>query len=177
MKPLSYLPLLLTAASLSLVAGSSSAGEAGAGAGLQALGNTSIARYELLYRPALPYTTRFGKGRYVTSAIEISLGMVHEHDANDATLGEVAVIPELVLHFHPRLEFLAGLGFGLMSNEGKFTKHDLGGPFFFASKVGLRLPVSSSWGVELIYYHQSNGGLYEHNASLNMPSAGLYFSL
>jgi len=61
-----------------------------------------------------------------------------------------------------------------MAGETKFTKHDLGGPFFLASKLGLRLLIGKGWGLEYIYYHQSNAGIYEHNASLNMLQAAIF---
>jgi len=39
------------------------------------------------------------------------------------------------------------------------------------------MAMTATWGLEMLYYHQSNGGLYEHNASLNMQMVGFYYRL
>jgi Lipid A 3-O-deacylase (PagL) len=174
-------PLLATfmAVSIDLFASSAMArgSEIGGSIGLQLVGNTDLLQYEMDIRQPLPFTTTLGGRVKVASAVEVSLGLARENDVAHSEIGRFALIPELIAELHPRLEILAGIGAGFMGGDGEFTKHDLGGPFFFASKFGLRLPVTSSWGVALLYYHQSNGGLYDHNASLNMQMVGFYYRL
>lgn len=169
----------LMAVSLPIVAisGMARGSEVGGSVGLQLIGNTDLVQYEMDIRQLLPYSTTLGGRVKVTSAIEMSLGLARENDVAHSEIGRFALIPELIAELHPRLEVLGGIGAGFMGGDGEFTKHNLGGPFFFALKFGVRLPVTPSWGVALLYYHQSNGGLYEHNASLNMQMAGLYYRL
>lgn len=176
--PMKLLATLL-AASLAIVASSRMVrgSEIGGSIGLQLLGNTDLVQYEMEIRQPLPFSTTFGGRVKVASAIEMSLGLVRENGVVHSEIGRFAFIPELIAELHPRLEILAGIGAGFMGGNDEFTKHNLGGPIFFASKIGVRLPVTPSWGVALLYYHQSNGGLYEHNASLNMQMAGLYYRL
>lgn len=175
MNPKSLLPLIAA-----LLLGSSAipalGSETGVGVGLQLIGNTDLVLYETQIRQPLPHSVRLGGRIPVSSAIEVAMGLVRETYRQYSELGRFSLIPELRVDLHPRLQMLAGVGAGLMGGSGDFTKHDLGGPFFFVSKFGFRLPVSSAWGVELLYYHQSNGGLYEHNASLNMQMVGVYYS-
>jgi len=162
--------------SLSLYSAPALATEIGGGVGLQLIGNTDLVQYELAIRQPLPHATKLGRRFAVASAVEASFGLVRESDVAHSELGRFALIPELIVDLHPRMQLLAGIGAGLMGGDGGFTRHDLGGPFFLASKFGLRLPVTATWGVELLYYHQSNGGIYEHNASLNMQMLGIYYS-
>lgn len=171
-----FFPSSLAALSLFLLAPHALATESGGGVGLQLLGNTDLVQYELRIRELLPHATKLAGRFAVSSAVEVSLGVVRESDVANSELGRFAVIPELLVDLHPRLQLLAGLGAGFMGGDGEFTRHDLGGPFFLASKFGCRLPVTATWGLEMLYYHQSNGGLYEHNASLNMPMIGVYYS-
>jgi hypothetical protein len=177
--PVKPLIATLMAASMANVATSGMArgSEVGGSIGLQLLGNTDLVQYEMEIRQPLPFSTTLGSRLKVTSAVEMSLGLAREKGVAHSEIGRFALIPELIAEMHPCLQILAGIGAGFMGGDGEFTQHDLGGPFFFASKFGLRLPVTPSWGVALLYYHQSNGGLYEHNASLNMQMAGFYYRL
>lgn len=175
MKPSAMLmavPLVIVA-----ITGMARSSEIGGSIGLQLLGNTDLVQYEMDIRQPLPHSTTLGGRVKVTSAVEVSLGLARENDVAHSGIGRFALIPELIAELHPRLEILGGIGAGFMGGDGEFTKHNLGGPFFFASKFGLRLPVTPSWGVTLLYYHQSNGGLYEHNSSLNMQMVGFYYRL
>lgn len=177
--PMKSLLTALMSVSMTVVATSAMArgSEIGGNFGLQLVGNTDLVQYEMDIRQPLPFSTTLGGRVKVTSAVEVSLGLARENDVAHSELGRFALIPELIAELHPRLEILAGIGAGFMGGDGEFTKHNLGGSFFFASKFGLRLPVTPSWGVALLYYHQSNGGLYEHNASLNMQMVGIYYRL
>ena len=176
MKSLAFLPLILVLC-VCLTSPPAQGSETGVGVGLQLIGNTDLVLYETEIRQSLPYTGTLGGILPVSSAIEVTMGLVRENHQQYSELGRFSLIPELLVDLHPNLQIIAGLGAGVMGGGGDFTKHDLGGPFFFASKFGFRLPVSSAWGVELLYFHQSNGGLYEHNASLNMQMVGVYYSL
>ena len=83
-------------------------------------------------------------------------------------------MPQLVLRQSDRIHYFVGFGAGLMGGSGEFTKHGLGGPFFLASKLGIRFPLGENFGVESAYYHQSNAGIYDRNASLNMLQLAIY---
>ena len=60
-----------------------------------------------------------------------------------------------------------------MTGDTEFTDQNLGGEFFWSSKLGLQLLLGSRFGIEYSYYHQSNAGIYEYNASLNMHQLAL----
>jgi hypothetical protein len=66
------------------------------------------------------------------------------------------------------VNFIIGLGTGFMVGETEFTDHNLGGAFLLNSKLGVQLLLGEHWGLEYVFYHQSNAGIYNYNASLNM---------
>jgi len=148
--------------------------EAGGGCARQLWDNTDLLQYEMFVREPLPYKTIVADTLLVSSVVELGIGIIRESQVEHSEVGKVSLMPELVLRPYDRIHYLVGLGAGLMAGETKFTKHDLGGPFFLASKLGLRLLIGKGWGLEYIYYHQSNAGIYEHNASLNMLQAAIF---
>ncbi len=148
--------------------------EIGGGYGRQFLNNTDIEQYELLIREPLAYKTVLGKSFLITSDVEIAMGVLRETGVEYSEIAKFSIIPLLVFRPSDRVHYFVGLGSGLMAGVPEFVRHDLGGSFFLASKVGLRLLFSKNWGLECGYYHQSNAGIYEHNASLNMLQLALY---
>lgn len=148
--------------------------EIGGGYGRQFLNNTDIEQYEMLVREPLDYKTVLGKRFLIASDVEIGMAVIREAGVLHSEIAKFSIIPQLVFQSSDRVHYFVGLGSGLMAGVPEFVRHDLGGPFFLASKVGLRVLFGKNWGLECAYYHQSNAGIYEHNASLNMLQLALY---
>ena len=87
----------------------------------------------------------------------------------DDTAFKPSIMPNIILSSPGgKLDLLAGIGFGYMIGETTFGgDHDLGGPFFFQSKIGFHIGLTSNTYVGYHYYHQSNGGTYSSNDSVN----------
>ena len=150
--------------------------EFGAGYGRQFLGNTALQQYEMFVREPLFSKTNLGGLFQVSSQVEVGLAIIHEQGVEYSEVGRFSCIPEVIFRPHNRIHSFVGLGGGFMGGDTEFTRHDLGGPFFLASKVGVRLLLGVEWGVEYVYYHQSNAGIYEHNASFNMQQLAVFCS-
>lgn len=159
-----------------LISPFSKATQIGGGYNRQFLENTDIQQLEIYVREPLPYKTLLGGDFQVSSGLEIGVGMLWEAHADHSELARISFMPQLALRKNDSIEYFVGLGAGFMGGKGEFTKHGLGGPFFLASKLGLRISLGKDWGVETNYYHQSNGGIYEENASLNMMQLAFYSS-
>ncbi|MDK9708146.1 MAG: acyloxyacyl hydrolase [Desulforhopalus sp.] len=165
--------------------------EMGGGYSRQLLNNTAIEQYEMVVRQPLAYKAElsgwsdqtkrmplrmvFGGELRISSVVEMAMAVIREADTAHPAVGKFTIMPQLVLRPHNRLHWFFGLGAGLMGGDTAFTEHDLGGNFFLASKIGTRLLLGDNWGSELVYYHQSNGGIYDHNASLNMCQFALFY--
>lgn len=148
--------------------------EVGGGYSRQLVNNTDIEQYEMAVRQPLAYRTVFGGELWVSSVVEIAMAVIREADTAGSVVGKFAIMPQLVLRYD-RLHWFFGLGAGLMGGDTAFFEHDLGGNFFLVSKVGTSLLLGENWGGELVYYHQSNAGIYDHNASLNMCQFALLY--
>jgi hypothetical protein len=141
----------------------------GGGYAWQFLGNTHLEQYEMIVREPLPYKVVINKdGLLVSSVVEAAFALIREVNVTHSEVGRFFLMPQLDCRLSDRIQFFGGIGGGFMGGGIDFTKHDLGGPFFLASKLGARFPLGERWSVEYVYYHQSNAGLYDHNASLNM---------
>jgi hypothetical protein len=167
--------------------------EVGGGYSRQLLNNTDIEQYEMVVRQPLAFKAELGSSsaqtkrmpsRYmaafgwdlrVSSVVEMAMAVIREADTAGPVVGKFAIMPQLVLRPYDRLNWFFGLGAGFMGGDTAFFEHDLGGNFFLASKIGTRLLLGENWGGELVYYHQSNGGIYEHNASLNMCQLAFFY--
>ena len=77
-------------------------------------------------------------------------------------------MPQLILSPNRKINCIFGLGTGFMLGNTEFTRHKLGGPMLFASKIGIQFMLGQHWNIGYFYFHQSNAGLYDCNASLNM---------
>ncbi len=140
----------------------------GFGYGKDIRGDKNLEQYELTWTESLSYSTTFWNDWKVSTAIELSLALIKESGANRSGTARLSFMPQMVLSPNDLFHFILGFGPGFMIGGTDFPDHDLGGPFLFASKVGVQLMIGEHWGVESVYYHQSNAGLYDSNASLNM---------
>ncbi len=159
-----------------LTPAASGATQAGGGYSRQFLGNSGLEQYEIFVREPLPYQMSLGDAMRISTIIEIGMAIIRETHVDHSEVGRFSLIPQLVLSFSDRIHCFAGLGAGFMGGEAEFDKHILGGPLFLASKVGLRFFLGQGWGLEYDYYHQSNAGIYEYNASLNMQQLAIFFT-
>jgi hypothetical protein len=150
--------------------------ETGGGYSRQFLGNSDIEQYELFVREPLPYKAILGDICLVSSDVEIGMAIIRDSHVDNSEVGRFSFMPQVVLRPFDWVQFLIGLGTGFMGGETELPKHNLGGPFFLASKLGLRVLFRESWGVEYAYYHQSNAGIYEQNSSLNMQQLAMFFT-
>ncbi|MBU1567928.1 MAG: acyloxyacyl hydrolase [Proteobacteria bacterium] len=154
----------------------SKATQAGGGYSRQLLGNTGLEQYEMFVREPLSYHTILGDAFQVSSVVEIGMAVIRETHVEHSEIGRFFIMPQLVLRPYNRIHYFFGLGAGFMGGEAEFTRHDLGGAFFLASKLGIRFLFGEGWGVECVYYHQSNAGIYNHNASLNMQQLAMFYT-
>lgn len=175
MNPVNFLLRLAVFSLLILAPSVTKATMVGGGYGRQFLDNKEIEQHEMYVRESLPYTATIGGVFQVSSDIEIGMGIVRESHVEHSEIGRFSLMPQLVLRQNDRIQCFVGLGAGFMGGSGEFTKHGLGGPFFLASKLGLRFPFGENMGVESAYYHQSNAGIYDKNASLNMMQLAIYY--
>jgi hypothetical protein len=100
---------------------------------------------------------------------------------NGDTAVKPSVMPSLVLSSPAgQVDLIAGVGVGWMFGETDFgddgDQHDLGGPFFLQGQVGFRVNVTDKVFVGYRYFHQSNAGIYNHNASVNINQIELGWS-
>lgn len=173
------LPLLAIFISLLFSTGaysetSETEGQLGLGYGKQFFRNTDISQYELFWRQPLPWKKQWSNIE-LTTKLEIGGALVAESGSDRSTAGRFSLMPQLHLQSGEMINFILGFGVGFMAGETAFTDHDLGGPFLLASKFGIQFLLGENWGVEYTYYHQSNGGIYEPNASLNMNQLALTY--
>ncbi len=157
--------LILTSATSSL-AGMSA--QLGGGYGKQFRSNKDLEQYEIFWRQPLPYKTTLGDYWQVTTDLELSAALLRESGSGNSDTARFSLMPQVILSPHDMVNFIIGFGAGVMTGETEFTDHNLGGPFLLASKLGVQFLFGGHWGVECLYYHQSNAGIYHYNASLNM---------
>jgi hypothetical protein len=135
--------------------------------------NSDISQYEIFWRHQLPYTKQ-GTDWKLATALEFGAAILDESGSDNSPTGRFSLMPQLHLG-GDAFNFIIGLGAGFMAGETEFTDQNLGGSLFFSSKLGLQLLLGSRWGVEYTYYHQSNAGIYDYNASLNMNLLAVTF--
>jgi len=125
-------------------------------------------QFDLFLTMDLPWQKTFAGGWMLRSDIEGILGVL-TWDGDTAV--KPSVMPNLVLTTPgKKVDFIAGLGLGVMIGDTEFDddEHDLGGPFFFQGQAGFRLHLSERYFLGYRYYHQSNAGIYDSNASVNL---------
>ncbi|MCK9174546.1 MAG: acyloxyacyl hydrolase [Desulforhopalus sp.] len=128
--------------------------------------DTNIEQYALGWNHDLPWLTAGDEWRLTTS-VEMEGALIDEDESDQDLTGRFSVMPQAHLWLDDLFRLTAGLGTGLMAGKTEFIDHDLGGPFFFNAKLGVEV-VLQQFSIGYYFYHQSNAGIYEHNASLNM---------
>lgn len=145
----------------------------GAGFGKEFRGNTDIEQFEGFLRLPLPYATEWGEWDFATG-LELAGALIRENsDADVDDAGRFSLMPYFTLSPNEVFHLHAGLGAGFMTGNTEFTDHNLGGSFCLVSKFGFELVLSDTIGLEYTFYHQSNAGIYDYNASLNMNQVAL----
>jgi hypothetical protein len=166
--------LLLFASTASSFAGMST--QVGAGYGKQFRSNKDLEQYELFWRQPLPYKNTIGDSWNVMTDLEVSAALLRESGADNSATARFSLMPQVILSPDDAVNFIIGFGAGVMTGETEFTDHNLGGPFLLASKLGVQFLLAEHWGLECVYYHQSNAGIYRYNASLNMVQVAFAYN-
>lgn len=145
------------------------------GAGFNFRGNTSLRQLTVGLNHELPMTTE-GQGWRIRYSVELEGADIIGDgvDGDTRQTFRLSLMPQAHLWLGEMVRLTAGLGAGFMAGEVEFEDHDLGGPFLLNSKLGAEL-VMGSWSVGYTFYHQSNAGIYDNNASLNMNCVGVSF--
>ncbi|MBM9519468.1 acyloxyacyl hydrolase [Desulforhopalus vacuolatus] len=128
--------------------------------------DNNIEQYALGWNHELPWLTTV-YGYRLTSSVEMEGALIDEDESEEDPTWRFSVMPQAHLWLDNIFRLTAGFGAGVMAGETEFIDHDLGGPFFFNAKLGVEV-VLQQFSIGYYYYHQSNAGIYEHNASLNM---------
>mgnify|MGYP001817435021 CR=1 FL=1 len=151
-------------------------GQLGVGYGKEFRENTDLAQFELFYRLPLSYTKKLGDEWQLSTELEFGGAIIDDNNSETSSTGRLSLMPQMMLSpNNDSIFFLIGLGAGGMMGETEFENHNLGGPFFLSSKVGVLFFLGEHFGLEYNYYHQSNAGIYEFNAGLNMHHIGLSY--
>ena len=166
--------VLLTLTLFSAAAPALAETQLGASYGKEFRGNKNLEQIEAFVRFGLPYKSEWGTVA-VRSGLELAGAIIHEDKADNDDAGRFSLMPQIVMSPNEVLHFIAGFGAGFMVGETEFTDHNLGGSFCLLSKVGLQLVLAKTVGLEYTFYHQSNAGIYDYNASLNMHQIALTF--
>lgn len=154
---------------------SGAGGQLGIGYGQEFRGNTDLSQIELFYRMPLSYSRALGEQWKLSTNLEFSGAVLDDNNSDTSSSGMLSLMPQVMLSPNDYLSFLAGLGAGGILGETEFEDHNLGGPFFLSSKVGVQLLLGKHVGLEYNFYHQSNAGIYDYNASLNMHLVALSY--
>lgn len=139
-------------------------------------GNTNLVLFEEYVRVPLPFKKEFSPDLKLFSAVEMGMGAIKEEHSDNDPAARISVMPQIVLNPHSRISCFFGLGTGVMMGNTEFTKHNLGGDLLFASKLGVQFLLGQHWRIGYCYFHQSNAGIYEYNASLNMHQLAFSYS-
>ena len=154
---------------------SAASGQLGLGYGQEFRGNTDISQVELFYRMPLSYQKDLGDVWKLSTALEFGGAVIDDSDSETSSTGRLSLMPQMMLSPGDAVHFIIGIGPGFMMGETEFNDHNLGGPFFLSSKLGLLLVFGEHFGLEYNFYHQSNAGIYDYNASLNMHHVALSY--
>lgn len=141
--------------------------EIGFGYGRELRENRNIAQYELFWRKPLQFSKKLGDEQQLDAALETAAAIVDENGSNNVAV-RFSLMPHLILCPVEDVKFIFGFGTGFMAGDTEFTSQNLGGEFFLASKIGFWFRLAEKWGLNYTFYHQSNAGLYDYNASLNI---------
>lgn len=171
--------MVVTSCIFCLLAGpsvvSAASGQLGVGYGKQLIGNKDISQFELFYRIPLSYQKDLGDVWKLSTVLEFGGAIIDDSESETSSTGRLSLMPQMVLSPNDTVHFIFGLGTGFMMGETDFEDHNLGGPFLLSAKVGLLFVINQHFGIEYNYYHQSNAGIYDYNASLNMHHVALSY--
>lgn len=160
--------VVLPVLALLLVAGISQAQLASVGLRYgHGFGGEDFDQYDLSVSMALPWQRSYDSGWLLHADVEGLIGVL---TLDGDTAVKPSIMPSLILTSPgKRIDFLAGLGFGVMLGDTEFSDdHDLGGPFFLQGQVGFRVHLTDKFFTGYRYYHQSNAGIYSSNDSVNL---------
>jgi hypothetical protein len=151
-------------------------GQLGLGYGKELRGNRDLSQLELFYRLPLSWTKKLGEDWRLSTDLEFAGAVIDDNNSDTSSTGRVSLMPQMMLSPNSdSFYLLLGLGAGFMMGETEFEDHNLGGPFFLSSKVGVLFFIGNHFGIEYNFYHQSNAGIYDYNASLNMHHLALSY--
>ena len=139
----------------------------GFGFGREFRKNNDISQFEITWRHSLPYAKHRADWKLATT-LEFGAAVIDENGPGGISTGRFSLMPQFHVGRSGIINLIIGIGPGLMVGETAFTNQNLGGPFFLSSKLGLQVLLGDGWAVEYIFYHQSNAGIYDYNASLNI---------
>ncbi len=142
--------------------------EIGGGYGKEFRGNSDLDQFEAYVREPLSFKREFDSGLKVSSAAEIGMSVIREAHSENDEAARFSAMPQVIVTPHPNVNCIFGLGAGFMVGNTEFTKHNLGGSFLLASKFGIQFLLGQNWNIGYFYIHQSNAGIYDYNAGLNM---------
>lgn len=175
MKSLIFALVALLAGILSISA-QAAPKQIGFGYGQEFRGNTDLRQYELTWRQPLRWQKTITETMPLSTSLEVAAALIDESGSSESPTFRFALMPMAILEAHTRLKLFAGLGLGFIPGETEFTDHNLGGPFFLNSKLGVQILLGERFGLEYAFYHQSNAGIYDYNASLNMHHLAISWS-
>lgn len=139
----------------------------GFGFGKELRENTDISQYELFWCQPLGHKSNLGQEWKLATNLETAAAIITESGTGNSA-ARFALMPQLTLSSREDISFILGVGVGFMAGDTDYTAHNLGGEIFLASKLGLWFSIHQNIGLGVTYYHQSNAGLYEYNAGLNI---------
>ncbi|MBU1568112.1 MAG: acyloxyacyl hydrolase [Proteobacteria bacterium] len=150
--------------------------ELGFGYGKEFRDNSNIEQYEVYVREPLPFKWEFDHDFKILSAVEVGMAMITEAQSTNDEPARISVMPQLIFSPNRNVSFIFGFGAGFMIGNTKFTNHNLGGAMLFDSKIGLQFMLGQHWNFGYFYFHQSNAGIYDYNAGLNMHQLALSYT-
>ena len=150
--------------------------ELGFGYGKEFRNNNKLEQYEVYVREPLPFKWEFNDDFKILSAVEIGMAIIREAQSTNDEAVRISAMPEVILSPNHHVNFILGLGTGFMLGNTEFTNHDLGGAMLFDSKIGIQFMIGEHCNIGYVYFHQSNAGIYDCNAGLNVHQLTLSYT-
>ncbi len=140
--------------------------------------NRDLQLYEIFYLQPFSWPdSTISDTLRLSSQVEYSVGFLEDTSPGGDSTMRFAVMPRLLFAPSQHLDLILGFGAGYMSGETEYPRHNLGGSFFFQSKVGISIHVTKKLSLGYLFFHQSNAGLYSYNASLNAFQMEITYTL
>lgn len=134
----------------------------------RSFGDTDFEQYDLSASLDLPWRKTYSSNWLLRTGLE---GMASVLTWDGDTAFKPSLMTNLLLSSPGgRVDFIVGLGLGVMIGDTEFDDgdHDLGGPFFLQGQAGFRLGLTDNVFIGYRYFHQSNAEIYESNDSVNI---------